>query len=184
MITGAGLCLLYTQKEKDILSDAAFLLLLFALVMAKDTGLYCACVLGIAACVIRGIRLRQGKGIEQDNKQKKQDKQNKRIPAFLLVALLTILSILLPRLLWKAHYTFAGYGKSFSQPIDWHVIGEVLTRRSTTWHGNAFGYYLNALWTSPVEIGSTGIRITYPILLSAEAVVLFLLVFLKRKGKW
>lgn len=183
LVTGAGLCLLYTQKEKDILSDAAFLLLIFALVMAKDTGLYCACILGIAACVVRWIRLRQGKSIEQDNKQGKQDKHNKQIYAFLLFALLTILTILLPKLLWKAHYTAAGFEKSFSQPIDWQVIGEVLTGRSSTWHGNAFGYYLNALWTSPVEIGSTGIRITYPILLAAEAAVLFLLVFLRRKEK-
>ena len=170
LVTGAGLCLLYTQKKGDRVSDAVFFLLLFALVMAKDTGLYCACVLAVAACVIRLIRLREGKSKNQ-------------LPGFFLFILLAVLSILLPKLLWKAEYTAEGFGKSFSQPIDWNVIREVLTGTSTTWHGNAFGYYLNAVWTSPVEIGSTGIQITYPLLLATEAAVLFLLVFLQRKEK-
>ena len=170
LATGAGLCLLCTQEEKDPVADAAFLLLLFALVMSKDTGLYCACILGIAAGVIRLVHLR--KGIKK-----------RRFLALSLFILGIVLSIALPKLLWKAHYTAAGYRKVFGQPIDWNVVWEVLAGTNTGWQGNAFRHYLNALLTSPVEIGSTGISITYPILLAAETAVLFLLVFVRRKKK-
>ena len=165
---GAGFAILCTQDREDPLTDISLLTILFILTLAKDVGLFFSIVLA-AAMLLRRIIIRRPKGKQEALK----------LAGFTAAA---VLAIALPKLLWKLHYTARGVARQFSQPINFQTVLDVLLGKNTGWESKAMGTYASAFFTSPQELGSLGIRITYPILLLLLVLLLTGIYFLRKKS--
>ena len=153
---GAGFAILFTQEKEDRMADISLGVILFALVMAKDSGLFPAVVLALAMVLRRFILA---------------DKPKRLLPLAGCTAF-AALCVALPKILWKIHYTGRGVAKRFAQPIDLGVLFNVLLGRETGWRKTSLGVYVQALFTTPQKVGSTGISVTWPVLFLLLALLL------------
>ena len=162
IVAGSGFALVYTWEKGDKLRLAILLIALFLLVMAKDSGLFFAIMVAVAM-MIKVISWRKEGGASLLRKHSEAFRSPLNSLA-LLVGWLSVISIALPKILWKINYTGRGVSKAFSQPIDLGIVLNVLLHRDTGWHWQAMDTYAKAFFAAPQSVGSLGITVTYPVI--------------------
>ena len=149
VLGGVGFALLY-QNERSSTTYANLLTVCIMLVLAKDVGLALAVIIGCALVVQEYVCGNKSVGIEK-----------KRI---MLIAVLTLISILLPKILWEINIRNNQARTVFRTPIELDTLFKVLLGIDHSYRRTVRNNFLSKLISGRVVLGGISVSITYLIL--------------------
>lgn len=163
MMTAAGFAviMLWKKEEKDIFYSVYIWLLIATLVLSKDAGMIFAAFLAILYVADYWI-------VQQEMKIK----FNKPLLGNVLV---TVFAVLVPKMLWKWNVTITKAHISFESKIDSGSLLAVLTGKDDSYRSEVLKNYIYALFEEHITLGTTGIQLSYFMVIVIEAVLLYVL---------
>ena len=153
IVAGAGFALVYCERRKNTLIDLEILSALFVLVFAKDVGMLYAVFLALATVADRALSLRD------ENQVTGEGEKERRMRFGLQIAGIAA-AVLLPKALWNANIAAHHTKKSFSQPIVFRQLLDVLTGTDQTYRTDVLHSFIQRFFERILPIGSLGISLS------------------------
>lgn len=172
ILAGAGfsIVMLYDREDKGIIYSIYIWIVIATLVLTKDAGIIFAIFLAILYMIDYCL----------NNEVIRMKIINKTMIIHLI---LSLVSIILPKMLWKWKLFVTQAAISFETHIDWKVLLNVFLGRDNSYRSEVLKKYSYAVFDEYIKIGHTDLRITYFMLFVLMSVSLYLVLrFLYRKG--
>lgn len=154
-----GAVYLLINKQKDIFNDLLILSIIFMLVMTKDAGLAFALLLAISYIIEKIV----------DSNEKDFSKQN------IITIVSTVLTIVVPKVLWEINLKINNVSKPFSNPIDLKNLLFVLIGKDDTYRRKVLTTFVEKMTKFGVNLGETTIFINYFALLIVSIIVVIII---------
>lgn len=145
---GFALVIIYDRKDKDIFYSIYVWLIIATLILTKDAGIIFAIFLALFYMIDYFL---------YEYKIKKE--VFTKYSAFHL--LISILSIFVPKMLWKWKLKITGATIVFETHIDFKVLFNVLTGKDDSYRVDVLKNYIYGLFEQYLDIGYTNIRVNY-----------------------
>lgn len=157
IVSGAGIARILLCQEKDIFYSLYIVSACSMLVLAKDAGMLFAIVLG---CTYLAAMFMDTKKYSRKT---------------ILNAVLIIMAILLPKVLWTVEVWRCGAKKVFDAPVDLWQLTDILLNKDETYKNTVWHTFWKNFATSRIEIGNTGIGISSLFLLLIAILFIYIL---------
>lgn len=163
ILAGAGfsMVVLYDKEEKDIFFSIYIWLVIATLVLTKDAGILFAIFLAIVYmadyCLNHHVI------------------ENRKIDNSLVInTILSLASVLIPKMLWKWKLVVTQSYINFETHIDWKILFDVFSGRDVSYRSEVLRRYVSALFSQYITVGYTHIQMSYFMLFILMTVALFL----------
>lgn len=150
ILSGTGLATVFLTSKKDKLYAAKILLTIAMLVLAKDAGLMFAAFVAVAYL------------IDMMCWDKSKTRQQK-----VVYAVLSVIALLGPKILWNYNIESNHAMVLFSAPIDFADLSRVLTGKVYSYRTTTVKNFLHAIPSTTTSLGNTGISLNYIAFLAA-----------------